>query len=59
MLVVLLVYGPKRLPEMGKSLGRGLREFKDSVTDHTSLDEGEATSATRQLPKRPRDHDAI
>ena len=31
-LVVLLVFGPKRLPEMGRSLGRGLREFKSSVT---------------------------
>jgi sec-independent protein translocase protein TatA len=32
LLVVLLVFGPKRLPEMGRSLGRGMREFKDSVT---------------------------
>ena len=31
-LVVLLVFGPKRLPEMGRSMGRGLREFKNSVT---------------------------
>lgn len=31
-LVVLLVFGPKRLPEMGRSMGRGLREFKSSVT---------------------------
>jgi sec-independent protein translocase protein TatA len=31
-LVLLLVFGPKRLPEMGRSLGRGMREFKDSVT---------------------------
>jgi sec-independent protein translocase protein TatA len=30
-LVVLLVFGPKRLPEMGRSMGRGLREFKNSV----------------------------
>jgi sec-independent protein translocase protein TatA len=33
-LVVLLVFGPKRLPEMGRSLGRGMKEFKNSVTDH-------------------------
>ena len=32
LLVVLLVFGPKRLPEMGKQLGRGMREFKDSIT---------------------------
>jgi sec-independent protein translocase protein TatA len=38
-LVALLVFGPKRLPEMGRSLGRGMREFKDSVTssDHDRL----------------------
>ena len=36
LVVALLVFGPKRLPEMGRSLGRGMREFKDSVTgkDH-------------------------
>lgn len=32
LLVALLVFGPKRLPEMGRSLGRGMREFKDSVS---------------------------
>ena len=31
-LVALLVFGPKRLPEMGRGLGKGLREFKSSVT---------------------------
>jgi sec-independent protein translocase protein TatA len=31
-LVVLLVFGPKRLPEMGRSMGRGMREFKESIT---------------------------
>ena len=31
-LVVLLIFGPKRLPEMGRSMGRGLREFKDSIS---------------------------
>jgi sec-independent protein translocase protein TatA len=32
LVVILLVFGPKRLPEMGRSLGRGMREFKDSIT---------------------------
>lgn len=32
LLAVLLIFGPKRLPEMGRQLGRGMREFKDSVT---------------------------
>jgi sec-independent protein translocase protein TatA len=32
LLVLLVVFGPKRLPELGRSLGRGMREFKDAVT---------------------------
>jgi sec-independent protein translocase protein TatA len=32
LLIALLVFGPKRLPEMGRSLGRGMREFKDSIS---------------------------
>jgi sec-independent protein translocase protein TatA len=36
LLVVLLVFGAKRLPEMGRSLGAGLRGFKESVTGEQS-----------------------
>ena len=32
LVVALLVFGPKRLPEIGHSLGKGMREFKDSVS---------------------------
>jgi sec-independent protein translocase protein TatA len=32
LVVLLVIFGPKRLPEMGRSLGRGMREFKDSIT---------------------------
>lgn len=31
-LVVLVVFGPRRLPELGRSLGRGMREFRDSIS---------------------------
>jgi sec-independent protein translocase protein TatA len=39
MIIALVVLGPKRLPEMGKSLGKGIREFKQSVSgdDHAPL----------------------
>ena len=30
--IVLLIFGPKRLPALGRQLGSGLREFKDSIT---------------------------
>ena len=34
-LVALILFGPKRLPEMGRGLGKGMREFKDSISgDH-------------------------
>jgi sec-independent protein translocase protein TatA len=45
LLVVLLVFGPKKLPEMGKSLGRGMREFKSSVTGKEDEKPAEITTA--------------
>jgi sec-independent protein translocase protein TatA len=41
LLVALLVFGPKRLPEMGRSLGRGMREFKDSISGKDDDDRDE------------------
>ena len=32
LIIVLVIFGPKRLPQLGRSLGSGMREFKDSVT---------------------------
>ncbi len=31
-IIVLVLFGPKRLPEMGRSMGRGFREFKNSIS---------------------------
>jgi TatA/E family protein of Tat protein translocase len=42
LVIALLVLGPKRLPEVGKSLGRGMREFKDSISGHDRDDEDES-----------------
>ena len=49
-LVLLLVFGPKRLPEMGRSLGRGLREFKDSVSGNDGDDEPQKTELAPPAP---------
>ena len=32
LVIVLIIFGPKRLPSMGRSLGSGMREFKDSIS---------------------------
>jgi sec-independent protein translocase protein TatA len=42
--VLLLIFGPTRIPEMGRSLGRGMREFKDSVTGRLELEPPEEAS---------------
>jgi sec-independent protein translocase protein TatA len=39
LIVALLVLGPKRLPSAGRSLGHGIREFKNSITGGSSDDE--------------------
>lgn len=38
LVIVLVLFGAKRLPEIGRSLGSGMREFKDSVKDGDSSD---------------------
>ena len=48
-LVVLLVFGPKRLPEMGRSFGRGLREFKNSVANDKDDDRFAIPDETDEL----------
>jgi sec-independent protein translocase protein TatA len=40
--IALLLFGGKRLPEIGRSLGSGMREFKDAVTGHSSTDDSDA-----------------
>ena len=39
LVIALLFFGPKRLPDLGRSLGSGLREFKDSITGSSKDDD--------------------
>ncbi len=65
LLLALLLFGAKRLPEIGRSLGTGMREFKDSVTGHddkpepvqtTQLPVGTQDTAT---PAPPRENETV
>lgn len=39
--VLLLIFGPKRLPSIGRSLGQGFREFRNSIIDRPDTEESE------------------
>ena len=53
--ILLLLFGAKRLPEIGRSLGSGMREFKQSITGHgeaeqPALAQGQQPAAAPQMP---------
>jgi len=52
LVVVLLIFGPKRLPTLGRSLGQGLREFRDSISG-TTKDEDEERPTLNAAPAGP------
>ena len=54
LIIALVIVGPKKLPELGKSAGKGLREFKDSVTgNHDDEDDKPQITATEtDAPER-------
>ena len=56
LMIVLLVFGAKRLPEMGSALGKGIREFKNSIKEvKDSVDAGGTTQAppSRRIDAAP------
>jgi sec-independent protein translocase protein TatA len=57
LLIVLLIFGPKRLPGLGKQLGSGMREFKDGITGKGKSDDDDAkpelTSAEKAFGEPP------
>ncbi len=60
LLLALLLFGAKRLPEIGRSMGKGMREFKDSVSGKDNDDESaelpmQTTDTTIAARERERD----
>ena len=52
LVIALLVFGPKRLPELGQSLGRGIREFKGSISgENDDRDRDEDEPKQQALPE--------
>ena len=52
LIIVLIIFGPKRLPELGQSMGRGIREFKNSVTGDKDKDSEEEKRAELQASEQ-------
>jgi sec-independent protein translocase protein TatA len=46
--IVLLIFGPKRLPGLGKQLGSGMREFRDSITNRHGSDNEDDVESTSE-----------
>jgi sec-independent protein translocase protein TatA len=65
LIIVLIIFGPKRLPELGQSMGRGIREFKNSISGDKDKDspeekqrELEASQSTADESVKPAETDA-
>jgi sec-independent protein translocase protein TatA len=53
LVIVLMIFGPKRLPELGRSMGKGMREFKDSVTGKDEEEHKPELQAAQAQPAPP------
>jgi sec-independent protein translocase protein TatA len=62
LLLALLLFGAKRLPEIGRSLGSGMKEFKDSVTGITKHDDAPELApptSVETTTTTPREHETV
>ena len=61
LIIALVVFGPKRLPELGRSLGRGIREFRGSISgDHDdSKPRGEIESSKPSSEEKAEDETVV
>jgi sec-independent protein translocase protein TatA len=61
LVIALIVFGPKRLPELGRSLGSGMREFKDSITGKNNEEKAEQAKLEMQgsQPQPPQGADHV
>ncbi len=53
LVIVLLIFGPKKLGELGKGLGEGIRNFKSSLNDGSSSANSNSTTTTKTTTSTP------
>lgn len=53
LLVILLIFGPKRLPDLGHSIGRTLKNFKDAMNNQAPLESSPPAQIHAQAPSPP------
>ncbi|MFM9164669.1 MAG: twin-arginine translocase TatA/TatE family subunit [Solirubrobacterales bacterium] len=53
LVIILLIFGPKRLPGLGKQLGSGMREFKESITGRGGKDDEETPKVDAAKASEP------
>lgn len=53
LVIILLIFGPKRLPGLGRQLGSGMREFKESITGRGSKDDEPAPKVEAAKASEP------
>lgn len=54
LIIALIVFGPRRLPELGRSMGKGIREFKNSLTSDKDDDDDVREIETTRTPAEDR-----
>ena len=57
LVIALVIFGPKRLPDLGRSLGSGMREFKDSITGSSRDDDDDPSALTAARSDDPAEPD--
>ena len=61
LIIALIVFGPRRLPELGRSMGKGIREFKNSLTSDKDDDDDvrEIETTRAQAEERPLEGEVV
>ena len=59
LVVVLLLFGASRVPEIGRSMGKGMREFKDALGGKDDDDDDERAPSLPRAPEPPRERDTV